>query len=65
MAIKSRVLNLIGNMCRYSSYFYPKLLEFNLLKDIIYLCNCEDKVARKYACIALGNAGFHDASLYG
>ena len=30
--IKSRVLNLIGNMCRYSSFFYEKLVEYNLLK---------------------------------
>ena len=28
------------------------------------MCNSDDKVAKKYACIALGNAGFHDSSLY-
>ena len=51
-------------MCRYSSFFYEKLVQYNLLKEIIYMCNSDDKVAKKYACIALGNAGFHDSSLY-
>jgi fused-like protein len=35
-----------------------------LVKEIAILCNSEDKTTRKYACIALGNAGFHDQTLY-
>jgi fused-like protein len=51
-------------MCRHSSYFYEKLQQYDLLKDVILLCNSEDKETRKYGCIALGNAGFHDSKLY-
>lgn len=31
---------------------------------MIVLCSSEDKETRKYGCIALGNAGFHDGKLY-
>lgn len=62
--IKSRVLNLIGNLCRHSGYFYGKILEHDLIKDIVQLCSCEDKNTKKFACVALGNASFHDSTLY-
>ena len=62
--IKSRVLNLIGNLCRHSGYFYGKILEYDLIKDIVQLCSCEDKNTKKFACVALGNASFHDSTLY-
>ena len=35
-----------------------------MIKDIVQLCNCEDKNIKKFACVALGNASFHDSTLY-
>ena len=31
---------------------------------LIALCADSDRAVRKFACFAIGNAGFHDASLY-
>lgn len=58
------MLNLIGNLCRHSSYFYNDITEYDLIKDIVYLSGSDDKLTKKFACVALGNAGFHDAVLY-
>ncbi len=62
--IRSRILNLIGNMCRHSGYFYKKLNQHGLLKHCISLCEDPDKTIKKFACVAIGNASFHDDSLY-
>lgn len=62
--IRSRVLNLIGNMCRHSGYFYKKLNSHGILKYCISLCEDDDKTIKKYACVAIGNASFHDDTLY-
>lgn len=55
---------MLGNLCRHSSYFYQKILDHDLIKDIIFQCGSEDKLTKKFACVALGNAGFHDSLLY-
>lgn len=62
--VRSRVLNLIGNMCRHSGYFYSSLKNNGILKQCITLCEDEDKTIKKFACVALGNASFHDDTLY-
>jgi fused-like protein len=62
--LKGKVLNLIGNLCRHSSYFYKKLEEFGILAYSIKLCEDQDKTVKKFACVVLGNASFHDDSLY-
>jgi fused-like protein len=62
--VRSRVLNLIGNMCRHSGFFYKKLAAHGILKLCISLCEDEDKTIKKFACVAIGNASFHDDSLY-
>lgn len=62
--VRSRILNLIGNMCRHSGYFYKKLSSHGILKQCIALCEDEDKTIKKFACVAIGNASFHDDSLY-
>jgi fused-like protein len=36
--IRSRVINLIGNMCRHSNFFYKKLNSFGILRHCITLC---------------------------
>ncbi len=62
--LRSKVLNLIGNLCRHSAYFYKNLEEFGILAQCIKLCEDQDKTVKKFACVVLGNASFHDDSLY-
>jgi len=45
-------------------YFYPSLERYQLLGPLIDRCGDADKGARKFACFAIGNAGFHNALLY-
>lgn len=63
--IRSKVCNLIGNLCRHTGYFYEKLLKFGLIQSAIECCRDPDKNTRKFACFAVGNAGFHNDVLYG
>ena len=63
-AIRSKVCNLIGNICRHSNYFYDMLVKYDLIKDAILCCQDTDKNTRKFACFAVGNAGFHNDKLY-
>ena len=63
-SVKSKVCNLLGNLCRHSNYFYKHLYETQLIKLAIDKCRDPDKNTRKFACFAVGNAGFHDDSLY-
>jgi fused len=62
--IRSKVCNLIGNICRHSSYFYDMILEHGLVAAAINCCKDPDRNTRKFACFAVGNAGFHNAKLY-
>ncbi|OMJ73953.1 hypothetical protein SteCoe_27264 [Stentor coeruleus] len=62
--IRSKVCNLIGNICRHSSYFYDLILENGLVTAAINCCRDPDRNTRKFACFAVGNAGFHNAKLY-
>ena len=62
--IRSKVCNLIGNICRHSSYFYDLILEHGLVTAAINCCKDSDRNTRKFACFAVGNAGFHNAKLY-
>jgi fused len=62
--IRSKVCNLIGNICRHSSYFYDLILEHGLVSAAINCCKDPDRNTRKFACFAVGNAGFHNAKLY-
>lgn len=38
--------------------------KYELIKECIKLCEDSDRSSRKFACVAVGNAGFHDDSLY-
>lgn len=62
--VRSRVLNLIGNLCRHSCFFYKKLQATGILRQCVSLCEDQDKTIKKFACVAIGNASFHDDSLY-
>ncbi|KAK9823151.1 hypothetical protein WJX72_000639 [[Myrmecia] bisecta] len=63
-AVRARVCNLLGNMCRHSDYFYSALERHALLPPLIERCQDPDRSTRKFACFAIGNAGFHNRSLY-
>ncbi len=63
--VRARACNLLGNLCRFSDAFYPVIMERNLLEPLIELCVDEDRSTRKFACFAIGNAGFHSDALYG
>ena len=56
-AVRARVCNLLGNMCRHSAYFHTALDRHGLLPPLIQCCTDEDKATRKFACFAIGNAG--------
>ena len=62
--VRARSCNLLGNLCRYSDDVYPMIREANILPPLIALCEDEDKATRKFACFAIGNAGFHNNFLY-
>ena len=62
--VRSKVCNLIGNLCRHTAYFYDKLLKAGLIDAAIERCTDKDPNTRKFACFAVGNAGFHNDLIY-
>ena len=62
--IRAKVCNLLGNMCRHSGYFYKSLAANSLIDSAIARCKDPDSTTRKFACFAVGNAGFHTDALY-
>ena len=58
------MLNLLGNMCRHTKYFYLILEKEGLIDQCTARCEDPDKLVRKFACVVIGNAGFYDDSLY-
>ena len=56
-AVRARVCNLLGNMCRHSAYFYAAVDKHGLLAPLIQRCTDKDRATRKFACFAIGNAG--------
>jgi fused len=56
-AIRARVCNLVGNMCRHSAHFYGALERHGLVEPLIARCSDADVSTRKFACFAIGNAG--------
>ena len=63
-AVRAKVCNLIGNLCRHTGFFYDKLLKNHLIEAAINRCTDPDQNTRKFACFAVGNAGFHNENLY-
>ena len=62
--VRAKVCNLLGNLCRHSSAFYEPLKRNGLIDAIIRRCRDGSVSVRKFACFAVGNAGFHNDSLY-
>ena len=62
--VRAKVCNLLGNLCRHSAFFYEHLKKHKLIDEIILRCKDPNVSVRKFACFAVGNAGFHNDSLY-
>ena len=52
-------------MCRHSGYFYDAFKTRGVLAALVDRCADPDRTTRKFACFAIGNAGFHGDALYG
>ena len=63
--VRAKTCNVIGNLCRHSSYFYPHLASTpHLLSTLVdSVGDAASPPVRKWSAFALGNAVFHDASL--
>lgn len=63
-SVKSRVCNLIGNMCRHTDFFYDEIKNNGLIPALLNCCYDPDRITRKFACFAIGNAAFLNDKLY-
>jgi len=63
-SVKSRVCNLIGNMCRHTDFFYDEIKNNGLIPPLLNSCYDPDRITRKFACFAIGNAAFLNDKLY-
>jgi serine/threonine protein kinase len=73
-AVRSKACNLVGNLCRYSDFFYSRIgsalpeavpnAPATIVDRLIDRCGDSDSPTRKFACFAVGNAAFHGAQLY-
>eukprot|EP00474_Spongospora_subterranea_P005628 CRZ06086.1 hypothetical protein [Spongospora subterranea] len=61
--IRVKACNLIGNLCRFSPFFYKHFQENGILPPLIDCCGDHDPQVRKYAAFAIGNAVFHNDEL--
>lgn len=55
--VRARACNLIGNLCRYNTFFYEAISAAGLIEVLIDRCSDFDRATRKFACFAIGNAG--------
>lgn len=62
-AVRAKVCNLLGNLCRHSAHCYPALLRQSILPRLLTRLSDPDKSTRKFACFAVGNASFHNDSV--
>eukprot|EP00164_Ancoracysta_twista_P002748 GFYU01003655.1.p1 GENE.GFYU01003655.1~~GFYU01003655.1.p1 ORF type:complete len:1190 (-),score=281.96 GFYU01003655.1:151-3621(-) len=63
-SVRAKTCNLVGNLCRHSGVFYDTLLRSGVLQLLMERCSDPDKNTRKFACFGIGNAAFHNDSLY-
>jgi fused-like protein len=47
-----------------TGYFYEAFVRHGTLAALIERCSDPDRTTRKFACFAIGNAGFHSDALY-
>lgn len=65
LGLRSKTCNFVGNICRHTDEFYEAINKSEVLLECIKCLKDSDKNCRKFACFAVGNAGFHNALLYG
>lgn len=69
--VRAKSLNCIGNLSRHSTLFYEQFAmpiiagSSSLLEGVIQGLTDPDSYVRRFACFAIGNAAFHNNSLYG
>lgn len=56
-AVRARVCNVVGNLCRHNDACYEGLKKEGLVPALIARCADSDRSTRKFACFAIGNAG--------
>ncbi|KAI4324879.1 hypothetical protein MLD38_030324 [Melastoma candidum] len=62
--IRAKTCSAVGNMCRYSAFFYDSLARYQIDVLLVDRCSDPDKRTRKFACFAIGNAAYHNDVLY-
>jgi len=62
--VRAKACNLLGNLCKHSVGYYDVLRRGALLPLLSRRCADADAAVRKFACFAVGNAGFHSDELY-
>lgn len=63
--VRAKCCNLLGNLSRHSDFFYDSFLENKtLVTELIKCLKDSSPQTRKFACYAVGNAGFHNSKLY-
>ncbi|XP_021910831.1 serine/threonine-protein kinase TIO-like [Carica papaya] len=62
--LRAKACSALGNMCRHSSYFYCSLAKHQIVNILIDRCADSDKRTQKFACFAIGNAAYHNDTLY-
>ena len=62
--VRAKACNLLGNLCKHSVGYYDVLRRGALLPLLSLRCADADAAVRKFACFAVGNAGFHSDELY-
>lgn len=63
-SIRERAARLVGQMCKNSDFFYTHIAQNGLIRNLIESCGDKVGMVRRSACLALGNAAFHNAKLY-
>lgn len=62
--LREKSARLVGQMCKNSDFFYSHIKDAGLIKNLIEACGDKVSMVRRSACLALGNAAFHNSRLY-
>eukprot|EP00039_Didymoeca_costata_P013798 m.215018 g.215018 ORF g.215018 m.215018 type:complete len:1222 (-) comp15874_c0_seq3:1529-5194(-) len=64
-SVRAKACSAIGNMFRYSAFFYEDFAALNAENDLGNCLTNADTETCKYAAFAIGNLLFHDETFYG
>lgn len=62
--LREKSARLVGQMCKNSDFFYTYIRDNGLIGDLAEACGDKVSMVRRSACLALGNAAFHNSKLY-